>query len=173
MKKFLSFLSAVAVVGTFLSCDDTLIDVPQQSQDIPITLSAHLQQQNVTRANEQGFVTGDRMGIYIVDYVNGEAGILDAATNRASNVLYTFDGEGYNWSASTQLYWRDNTTPVDVYGYYPGVNYIEEPTAYLFEVSNQQNVIPEDGGMSNYEASDFLWGKTTKVAPTEETITVK
>lgn len=173
MKKFLSFLSAVAVAGTFLSCDDTLIDVPQQSQDIPITLSAHLQQQNVTRANEQGFVTGDRMGIYIVDYVNGAAGILDAATNRASNVLYTFDGEGYNWSASTQLYWRDNTTPVDVYGYYPGVNYIEEPTAYLFEVSNQQNVIPEDGGMSNYEASDFLWGKTTKVAPTEETITVK
>ena len=93
MKKFLSFLSAVAVASTFTSCYDTLIEAPQLSQSMPITLSAHLQQQNVTRANEQGFVTGDRMGIYIVDYVNGQSGMLDVSANRASNVLYTFDGE--------------------------------------------------------------------------------
>ena len=172
MKKILSFLSAIAVASTFTSCYDTLIDAPQLSHDMPITLSAHMQQQNVTRANEQGFVTGDRMGIYIVDYVNGAPGILDVATNRASNVLYTFDGDNYTWTAPTQLDWKDNSTPVDVYGYYPGINYIDEPTAYEFEVSNMQNVVPEEGGMSNYEASDFLWGKTAKVSPTEKEITV-
>lgn len=174
MKKFLSFLSvAAAVAGTFSSCEDTLIDAPQLSQDMPITLSAHLQQQNTTRANEQGFVTGDRMGIYIVDYVGGTPGTLDVAANRASNVLYTFDGDNYTWTAPTQLYWKDSSTPVDVYGYYPGINYIDEPKAYQFQVSELQNVVPEDGGMSNYEASDFLWGKTAKVSPTEQAITVK
>ncbi len=172
MNKFLSFLSAAAITGTFLSCNDTLIDAPVAFQSQPITLSAQLQQQNVTRANEQGFVTGDRMGIYIVDYVNGAPGTLDVAANRASNVLYTFDGDNYTWTAPTQLYWKDSSTPVDVYGYYPGINYIDEPTAYEFEVSNMQNVVPEDGGMSNYEASDFLWGKTAKVSPTEKEITV-
>lgn len=174
MKKFLSFLSIVAAVASTLSsCEDTLIGAPQLSQDMPITLSAHLQQQNTTRANEQGFVTGDRMGIYIVDYVGGAPGTLDVAANRASNVLYTFDGDNYTWTAPTQLYWKDSSTPVDVYGYYPGINYIDEPTAYQFEVSELQNVVPEDGGMSNYEASDFLWGKTGKVSPTEQAITVK
>ena len=172
MKKILSFLSAVAVASTFTSCYDTLIDAPQLSQNMPINLSAHLHQQNVTRADEQGFVTGDRMGIYIVDYVNGVPGVLDVASNRASNVLYTFDGDNYTWTAPTQLYWKDSSTPVDVYGYYPGINYIDEPTAYEFEVSNMQNVVPEEGGMSNYEASDFLWGKTAKVSPTEKEITV-
>ena len=157
MKKFLSFLSTIVVAGTLLSCNEALEDVNAPSQCIPITLSAQLHQQNVTRANEQGFATGDRMGIYIVDYVGTEPGILDASANRASNVLYTVDGDSYKWTAPTQIYWKDNNTPVDIYGYYPGVNYIDEPTAYQFEVSNMQNVVPEYGGISNYEASDFLW----------------
>ncbi len=173
MKKILSYLLVFATVGCITSCYDTLIDTPLLQQSRPIILAAHLQQQNVTRANEQGFVTGDRMGIYIVDYMNGQPGTLDVAANRASNVLYTFDGDNYTWTAPTQLYWKDSSTPVDVYGYYPGINYIDEPTAYQFEVSELQNVVPEDGGMSNYEASDFLWGKTGKVSPTEQAITVK
>lgn len=172
MKKILSYLSVFAIVGCITSCYDTLIDGPVSQQSMPINLSAHMQQQNVTRADEQGFVTGDRMGVYIVDYVNGAPGVLDVASNRASNVLYTFDGDNYTWTAPTQLYWKDSTTPVDVYGYYPGINYIDEPKAYQFEVSELQNVVPEDGGMSNYEASDFLWGKTAKVSPTEKEITV-
>ena len=173
MKKFLSFLSAIAVAGCFSSCNDVLVDDYVPSQGTPITLSAQLQQQNVTRANEQGFVTGDRMGIYIVDYAGTAPGTLDVAANRASNVLYTFDGDNYKWTAPTQLYWKDSSTPVDVYGYYPGINYIDEPKAYQFQISELQNVVPEDGGMSNYEASDFLWGKTAKVSPTEQAITVK
>ena len=171
MKKFLRFLAICTLAGHFSSCNDDVIENVGNGF-MPISLSAKLQQQNLTRANEQGFVTGDRMGVYIVDYEGTEPGMLDAATNRASNVLFTFDGENYKWTAPTQLYWRDSSTPVDVYGYYPGINYIDEPTAYQFEVSDLQNVVSEDGGMSNYEASDFLWGKTTKVSPTEKEITV-
>ncbi|MDO5488599.1 MAG: leucine-rich repeat protein [Bacteroidaceae bacterium] len=172
MKKFLTFLTICSLAGHFSSCNDGVIENVRHGS-MPISLSAQLQQQNVTRANEQGFVTGDRMGVYIVDYEGTQPGALDATANRASNVLYTFDGENYKWTAPTQLYWRDGSTPVDVYGYYPGINYIDEPTAYEFEVSELQNIVPEDGGMSNYEVSDFLWGKTAKVSPTEQTITVK
>lgn len=171
MKKFLRFLAICTLAGHFSSCNDDVIENVGNGF-MPISLSAKLQQQNLTRANEQGFVTGDRMGVYIVDYEGTEPGMLDAATNRASNVLFTFDGENYKWTAPTQLYWRDSSTPVDVYGYYPGINYIDEPTAYQFEVSDLQNVVSEDGGMSNYEASDFLWGKTAKVSPTEKEIMV-
>ena len=129
------------VVATLLfSCDDTL---PGSHGTLPgeiISLSAHLQQQNQTRANEQGFVTGDRMGIYIVDYVNGEPGALHAKENRASNVLYTFDGDSYKWQAPAEIYWRDKTTPIDVYGYYPGANYIGDPARYNITVSEKQNL---------------------------------
>ena len=170
MKKFLSFLSTIAVAGCFSSCNDALVDDCVPSQGTPITLSAQLQQEYTTRVNDQGFVRGDRMGIYIVDYINGAPGALDASANRASNVLYTFS---YKWTAPIQFYWKDSSTPIDVYGYYPGINNIDIPTAYNFEVSYLQNIVPEDGGMSNYEASDFLWGKTAKVSPTEQAITVK
>lgn len=172
MNKHLLYFLSICSITFLYSCNDSLEPIHSSLLVKPIHVSALLSQQNITRANEQGFVTGDRMGVYIVDYEGTQPGALDAATNRASNVLFTFDGENYKWTAPTQLYWRDSSTPVDVYGYYPGINYIDEPTAYQFEVSDLQNVVSEDGGMSNYEASDFLWGKTAKVSPTEKEITV-
>ena len=173
MKKFLSFLSAIAVAGCFSSCNDALVDDSVPSQGTPITLSAQLQQQNVTRANEQGFVTGDRMGIYIVDYADGnKPGTLTAYDNRANNMLYTFDVNGNCWKSKGEIYWRDETTPIDVYGYYPGVNTISDVNAYAFEVEADQSIAASDGNISSYEASDFLWGKATKVTPTSETVTI-
>ena len=165
-----------AILLTLLSasCSDRVCDMQQTGQSagrIPIQLNGSISQQNVTRANEQGFVTGDRMGIYIVDYEDGQPGQI-GTDNRASNIIYTFDGESYRWTAPTTVYWRDETTPVDVYGYYPAANYISAPTAYRFEVSRNQNE-QREGEMSNYEASDFLWGKTAGTAPTSETIIVQ
>ena len=145
------------------------------SENIPdlgqmVNLMGRLQQQNESRANDAGFVDGDRMGIYMVDYVNGQPGVLSPTDNRATNVLYTFNAAVNKWESATALYWKDKTTPADFYGYYPGVNYIENPSAYSFEVSYQQHSEPEEGEMSHYEASDFLWGKVSAVTPTTETI---
>lgn len=173
MKKFLIFLSIAIVAGCFLSCNDALVDDYVPSQGIPINLSASLQQQNLTRANDQGFVTGDRMGIYIVDYAYGnKPGTLTAYDNRANNMLYTFDANGNCWKSKGEIYWRDETTPIDVYGYYPGVNTISDVNAYAFEVEADQSIAASDGNISSYEASDFLWGKATKVTPTSETVTI-
>ena len=155
-----------------VACSDTFFIENAAGSGYAIKLSGNLRQENVTRASDYGFVSGDRMGVYIVDYDNGTPGDLAASGNRASNVLYTFDGEEYVWSAPLEIYWRDSRTPIDVYGYYPGVNYIENPTAYPFEVSWQQSVLPQEGEMSNYEASDLLWGKAVNVQPTSNEIVI-
>ena len=155
-----------------VACSDNLFTEGIVDGGNVIKLSGNIRQENVTRASDYGFVSGDRMGVYIVDYDNGQPDDLTASGNRASNVLYTFDGEDYVWSAPLEIYWRDSRTPIDVYGYYPGVNYIENPTAYQFEVSWQQSVLPQEGEMSNYEASDLLWGKAVNVQPTTNEIVI-
>lgn len=154
-----------------IACTDHLFEGSSGS-GMPIELSGNIKQTNVTRASDYGFVTGDRMGIYIVDYENGSPGSLAASGNRASNVLYTFDGDKNVWNAPLEIYWRDNQTPVDVYGYYPGMNAVSDPAAYRFEVSWQQNVLPQEGEISNYESSDLLWGKAEKVQPTTDQIVI-
>lgn len=165
-------IACAAIVGmVWLSaCSDNTFE--RKSTALPITFMAQLQQQNLTRANDYGFVDGDRMGIYIVDYVNGAPGVLSATDNRASNVLFTLNEAASAWTSATTLYWKDASTPVDVYGYYPGVNSIEDPANYELEVSYKQNLLPAEGEMSNYEAADFLWGKVTKVSPTTNAIIV-
>ena len=157
-----------------VSCNDDLLHNDlDMNADYPINLSGNINQENMTRASDNGFVSGDRMGIYIVDYDNDNPGNLLATGNRSSNVLFTFDGDSYKWSAPTEIYWRDAQTAIDVYGYYPGVNYIDNPTEYSFEVSWKQNAAPQEGVISNYEASDLLWGKATGVLPTPDEIVIE
>ena len=166
-------LSLLAVMLCILAgcSDQDVVSVPTGMQ--PLLLSGQIEQENITRANDFGFVGGDRMGIYVVDRVNGEAGTLGATDNRASNVLYTLDGDSYRWTSPTSIYWRDQQTAVDVYGYYPGMNYIENPMAYQFSVQTNQNTEAGNGELSGYEQSDLLWGKAANVAYTTEQIVVK
>ena len=162
----------LTVAVLMMACSDQLGGMLNEDSQFLLRLSGSIAQENVTRANEQGFVSGDRMGIYVVDRVNGEPGVLGAADNRAKNMLYTFDGENYKWSSPAAIYWRDQQTPVDIYGYYPGVNYISDPTAYNFEVQRDQSTEAGNGDLSGYEKSDLLWGKALNVSFTTEQITV-
>lgn len=162
----------IAAVLSLIGCSDRLDDVLAPAGSVPLSLSGSISQQNVTRANEQGFVTGDRMGVYVVDRVNGEAGVLSASDNRAKNMIYTFDNDNYTWSSPATIYWRDQQTPVDIYGYYPAVNYISDPTAYSFEVQRDQSTEAGNGDLCGYEKSDLLWGKVSNAAFTTEKIII-
>ena len=130
-----------------------------------IELSGEIDQVAVTRVNDGGFCDGDGMGIYIVDYNADIPGTLQQSGNRADNVCYTYDEANCKWNSDQDVYWKDNHTNIDVYGYYPYAN-PESIDNYTFNVQRDQHNATADGKMGGYEASDFLWGKLSDVAPT-------
>ena len=152
------------------SCSEEITSIIGEKNQQPIQLSGQIDQENVTRANDYGFVGGDKMGIYIVDRVGGVAGQLGASDNRAQNVLFAYDDDNHRWSSPATIYWRDEETGIDVYGYYPGVNYIESPTSYAFEVQVDQSTEAQNGDLGGYEQSDLLWGKTTSEFTTSQIV---
>ncbi len=152
------------------SCSEEITSIIGEKSQQPIQLSGQIDQENVTRANDYGFVGGDKMGIYIVDRVGGVAGQLGASDNRAQNVLFAYDDDNHRWSSPAAIYWRDEQTGIDVYGYYPGVNYIESPTSYAFEVQADQSTEAQNGDLGGYEQSDLLWGKKTSEFTTSQIV---
>ena len=166
-------VAASLLLVALFSCSDELTEAIYPPH-FSLNLTFQLQQENVTRANDYGFVTGDRMGIYVVDYnADGTAGPLTATDNRASNVVYTYDGDAYSWSSPTTIYWRDRQTPVSIYGYYPAQNYINDPTAWQFSIQTDQSTPAQNGTLSGYEQSDLLWGKVARAEYTEDQIVVR
>ena len=162
-------LSLLALLA-LCSCSDEIASIVGEKGQLPIQLSGQIDQENVTRANDYGFVGGDKMGIYIVDRLGGQAGQLGAMDNRAQNVLFTYDDNNHSWSSPATIYWRDQQTGIDVYGYYPGVNYIESPTSYSFEVQADQSTEALNGDLGGYEQSDLLWGKKTSEFTTSQIV---
>lgn len=164
---------ALAMALLLAGCQQEMLpDGLEQDGANVLNLQGAIDQEYVTRADDSGFASGDRMGIYVIDYDGDVPGTLKESEHRASNVLYTYNADDNTWSSSAKLYWKDAVTPIDIYGYYPGIEHIENPSEYRLEVNYRQDVMPSDETMSNYEASDFLWGKVTKAAPTEDVIIV-
>ena len=125
----------------------------------PISLSGHINQEYVTRAGQDGFADGDKIGTYIVDYVDGAPGELLLQGNRADNLCYTYNEPSNRWVPSYDVYFKDNKTPVDIYAYYPAAR-PESIKEYAFEVQKDQSTEANGSTLSGYEQSDFLWAKT-------------
>ena len=159
----LYLLAAGAMLLTGCS-DDFFGDKTEQHDSNRIQLSSDIEQLAVTRVNDNGFCNGDVMGVYIVDYEGNKPGTLKVNGNRGDNVRHTFDEPNYKWNSAYDLFWKDKHTHIDVYGYYPFAN-PESIEDYQFEVQKDQSKATENGEMGGYEASDFLWGKVSDVAP--------
>ena len=164
-------LAMLMLVGALASCNDDTFG-PNGSQEEnrrPIVLSGEIEQVAVTRVNDNGFCDGDEMGVYIVDYQGSTPGTLQNSGNRGNNVKHTFDEAAYKWNSAYDVYWKDDHTHIDIYGYYP-FGSPEDVNAYAFEVKKAQSTTTTSNEMGGYEASDFLWGKAADVAPTERII---
>lgn len=139
-------------------------DVPQ-SETHKVQIYGEVHQQPASKvAVDDGFCTGDVVGVYLVNYDGATPGTLKVEDNQADNVRFTFNENG-EWVSEYDIYYKDNETNVDMYGYYP----YADPTsieAYPFEVARDQSKGVEHGQMATYEASDFLWAKKTNVTPT-------
>ena len=161
MKKLL----ALAAVATLMfSCSENPTPEPEptpQPTPTPEMWAINIAT-NITRATDTEFENGDKVGIYVVNEPNA----LKASGNHADNIGFTYSG---SWSTSTPIYWKDETTKADFYCYHPYASGITNIEAYPFAVKADQSSV------TNYKASDFLWGKTAGVPPTKDAvgITVK
>lgn len=165
MRKFLYALFALSL----MACSEDIADSNLDNQILPINLSSTYPVAGQTRATDNGFVADDAVGIFVVDYNDdGTAGTPALKGNRASNAKFIYDGG--TWKASYQLYWADGKTPADFYGYYPYDIAMTSVTAYPFAVDNNQDSTVTGSG---YEASDLLWAKAEKVAPTTDVVDLK
>ena len=171
-EKELLKLLLLLVVGAGVGCvtDDLPIKVDRPQSDIPINIDASISQQYVTRVNDNGFADGDKIGVFIVNYYAGCSQELMFSGNHADNVMFEYDDADGRWQSEHQLYWDISKVPVDAYGYYPYDNRLSSVTEYPFEVKSNQSATVTERGISGYEASDFLWGKSEKVEPKERTI---
>ncbi len=169
IRKHINFLIYIAITVCVVLCagcaDGLFGDDGTQHGTRRIELSGEIDQVAVTRVKDGGFCDGDGMGIYIVDYNADIPGTLQQSGNHADNVYYTYDEANRKWNTDYDVYWKDFHTHIDVYGYYPYAN-PESINNYTFNVQRDQSTATADGKMSGYEASDFLWGKLSDVAPT-------
>ena len=166
MKRCIQLIAAVAL-STLSGCN---FDEPGMKPETPledaykVSIYNDIWQQPATKVTTDGFCTGDEVGVYIVNYDGETPGILKIEDNQADNVRFSYNENG-DWVSDYDIYYKDNDTKVDFYGYYP---YADPSSieAYPFEVARDQSKGEEHGKMAAYEASDFLWAKTTKVTPT-------
>ena len=138
-------------------------DVPQEGT-YKVQIYSDIYQQPATKVTTDGFCTGDQVGVYLVNYDGEIPGTLKLEDNQADNVRFIYNESG-DWVSEYDIFYKDNETNVDFYGYYP----YAEPTsieAYPFEVARDQSKAAEHGQMAAYEASDFLWANTKNVTPT-------
>ncbi len=133
-----------------------------------VQIYGDIHQQPATRVTTDGFCTNDEVGVYIVNYDGETPGILGLEGNQADNVKFRFSEEGA-WVSDYDVFYKDNDTKVDFYGYYP----YADPTsigAYPYEIARDQSKDAENGQLAPYESSDFLWAKTANVTPTDSKV---
>ena len=130
--------------------------------------------QVATKVNADGFEHGDALGLYAVNYENGNQtpGTLMAEGNQADHVKYIFDYDNWKWTPVKPVYYKDVNTNVDLYAFYPYAE-PESVEAYTFEVKKDQSTVKTNTTLSGYEASDFLWAKVENVSPTEAKIKMR
>ena len=156
MKRLLLFVASACMMFSCAESGDVIPEV----EKIPINISVGQQ----TRANDEAFENGDEVGIYVVNYSGETAGTLAASGNQVDNAQFAYDGS--KWSPENSIYWKDGSTAADFYAYYP---YSASPniSAHPFSVAADQS---EE---ADFWASDFLWGKTTKVLPTPNAVAIQ
>lgn len=145
----------MAAVAAMVSCSDSVVSpVPTpETNKIPINISTTL-----TRATDDAYESGDKVGIFVVNEPNA----LATSGNHVDNMGFTYSSK---WTPDTPIYWLDENTKADFYCYYPYAEGVST-TAHTFATKADQS------SLANYKASEFLWGKTTGVAPTEETVNI-
>ncbi len=106
-----------------------------------IVAGISMQTKGITRAVETAWEAGDQIGVYVTNH--NTTTIYGGASNRQ----YTFnDGTNYETNGNIYRLFVSNgaklflpTTYVDVYGYYPYIAEVDDPTEIPINVSDQSD----------------------------------
>lgn len=129
-----------------------------------IKVEAHL----ASRATMTEFEYGDKLGLYAVEYMDGEAQPMQAGGNYLNNEAMVY--ENGSWTSSRKVYWSD--AACDFYGIYP-YQPLKTVENVLFEVATDQNSAETDEALSGYEASDLMWAKAENVSRADGSVKLK
>ena len=164
MIKFAKYFLAI-MPALVISCTGREASGPADDSAGLISIAGDI----TTRVDDSGFCDKDIVGIYVVDYDGDKPGELLNTGNRADNVMHTYDAGSNRWKSAYDIYWKDGHTHIDIYGYYP-FGSPSDVDNYSFELESDQRKAAEYGKPGGYEASDFLWGKASDIAPTSSAI---
>lgn len=159
MKKLLLLASAVVL---FASCSKNSSNGDEPAPVTPTRIPINISMAVWTRATDSAYESGDKVGIYVVNYESGAPGALKPAGNYVDNMRFSFTTK---WTPDSEIFWKDQTTKADFYCYYP----YGEPAdvaAYPFATKADQSQL------SGYKASEFLWGKATGMSPTADAVPI-
>jgi len=166
MKKILLF-AACTCIALFSCSKEDNSDPPKPKPPTPPTTQTNIPINIATtawtKATDSGFESGDKVGIYVVNYSGTSPGTLASSGNHVNNMGFTYTTV---WTPDTKVYWKDETTKTDFYCYYPYTTAISDVSSYPFSVKASQ------AALSDYKASDFLWGKTAGVIPTPNSVQI-
>ena len=160
MKKIIAIIAALAALA---GCSKEPVSNPADDGQMTFTMSVGTQ----VKATATDFESGDKVGLFVVQYNGDTPGPLQISGNWVNNVAATYDGS--NWTTAKAIYWPEADGKVDVYGYYPYMDLIsvdEQP----FSVALDQNTIREGNTLGGYEASDLLWAKAAGVSSSDEPV---
>lgn len=167
MSKKLFLLAGIMTL--LVSCHSEIDELGIVPSSLMIRLEGELGE--ATRVDNNGFCDGDQIGLYGVNYTNSNsaAGILYNEGNQVDNARYTYDEKNRQWNSTGSIYYKDAETNIDLYAYYP-YGSPENVNDYEFEVAVDQSNV----GISNgYAKSDFLWGKTENVVPSNDKVKIR
>lgn len=159
MKKTLLFAASLLLLASCSkSSGNTEEPTPVGPTRIPINISTGVW----SRATDTAYESGDKVGIYVVNYAGQSAGTLLSSGNYVDNMRFSYTSK---WTPDAEIYWKDQTTKADFYCYYP-YGTPANVAAYPFAVKADQSL------QSNYKASEFLWGKASGIYPTADAVPI-
>lgn len=135
-------------------------DQEKPADPIPITLNSGITASS--RATDYRYENQDKIGLYVVNYKGNTPGTLQNTGNHVDNIGFTYNG---TWEPDVDIYWKDDKTKANFYCYFP-YGTPSELTSYSFSIKEDQST------EQTYKDSEFLYGKTSGVTPTEKEVLI-